>query len=297
MAGHWVDPNPSKRVSVLTQGNLTNPFYEPARAGNWEWVGDWHDQWRWDPTYVDPLTGGLGWVRTSPGWSWNGTWWVFDATIPGADPNTYVPPEPHSGGPNTSTTSFNGSDFSSAIAPDKAVLPIVYGDQRVEGQVIALKDGLISGEGNWGAFVIAVCLGPIQSINGLYINGNQKTWDNSSYATGAYHMDIWTGEYGQSPEVWILPGGFKLPGVAYVRIQIYGDGNQWYPWTRFVSDTPHFSFDVSGMKTLNMSNASVYSKNPALIARDSIIDKEHGAGLDSTKIDTTSFTASYNYYD
>jgi hypothetical protein len=229
------------------------------------------------------------------GWRWDPVeerWYQLN-------PDGTEPPAPLTTPPNGGTTSFTYGNYSPALVSDQTVLPIVYGDQKVVGQLIYFEDGNASGGGNYGIFIIAVCLGPIQGINKAYVNGQDWTGrlNDGSYSAGMWDWEVHTGAYNQTPNVVVG----ELPGVAYVYVKVYGQSYAgFFPWSNYIPDNPEFSFDVSGLKVLTSTfsdlSTKVYTKNPALIIRDILIDKEHGAGLVASKIDTTSFTDAYTYY-
>jgi hypothetical protein len=84
----------------------------------------------------------------------------------------------------------------------------------------------------------------------------------------------------------------RLQGIAYIYAQLDFDS------TMFPNGVPNISAEVQGKKLYNFRDGSTsFSSNPALVVFDYLTDTRIGLGVNSSNIDTTSFTTMANLCD
>lgn len=176
--------------------------------------------------------------------------------------------------------------------PDKAALGLVYGIRRVPAVVFYSY----TIEPSYARFAIEVCVGPIQSVNYVYING----CDVSINPKITYTSKL--GAYDQTVDGWLSGSGFdnRLPGVVYLDMMITAPyGGTWQDSVPgFLTGNLNFDVEVevSGCPVYDpRTTSTVFSENVALAIRDFLTDTVHGCGIPTSLIDdATTFSGFQN---
>jgi hypothetical protein len=212
-------------------------------------------------------------------------------TAPPFDMDDYIKWLAKQGGPTPTSVSFAAGPQTQAIDASPN-LPIVYGINRVRGQVIAARK---NSDAVPALFWLALADGEIDNlvmVDGkwqMFVNGDWNPFDWPTIKD-AYRIQIFTGSQAQAEDPNLFnflgwhPGG--LPGIAYVRVEIYPPtwlyrhswvyalpgvgGTEGFPNP---PDNLTFDFDVQGKKVydprLNGGTGGVaFSQNLALHWRD-----------------------------
>lgn len=84
----------------------------------------------------------------------------------------------------------------------------------------------------------------------------------------------------------------RLRGIAYIYLQLEYDADA------FPNGVPNVSAEIKGKKLFDFRDSSTaFSSNPALCIYDYLTDTRLGLGIDTSEIDTTSFTTMANLCD
>ena len=182
---------------------------------------------------------------------------------------------------------------------------IVYGQMRVGGQIVFIGN---SGDDNtYLHLVIVFASHEIESFEEFWFN------DNRVYENGAVLTDwqdvvtVTTFDGSQTTVDTTLRDQFVqwtdshvLNDMAYAHFKLKWDQD------KFPQGVPNITAILKGKKVYDPRDSGqsatddttwTYSQNPALCARDYIVDNKYGLGEDHTLIDTTALTAAANLCD
>ena len=182
---------------------------------------------------------------------------------------------------------------------------IVYGQMRVGGQIVFIGN---SGDDNaYLHLVIVFATHEIESFGEFWFN------DNRVYENGAVLTDwndvvtVTTFDGSQTAADSTLTSQFVqwtsshvLNDMAYAHFKLKWDQD------KFPQGVPNITAILKGKKVYDPRDSGqsatddttwTYSQNPALCARDYIVDNKYGLGEDHTLIDTTALTAAANLCD
>ena len=203
-----------------------------------------------------------------------------------------------------------------------APLPVIYGARRVGGVQVFIgtspgyvdvsdeyPDGQMPNE--YLNMVIALCEGPISSIEKVYAN-NVEIWPQmDSRFDGKVYVSVHLGSKTQAADEELMntasasgapfewDSTYRLQGVAYLYVRLEADNEVWG------SGVPTINADVLGKivedtrATYSGTAFSVdrYSNNPALCIKDYLTNTTYGKGISGTQISNSSFEAAANYCD
>ena len=169
--------------------------------------------------------------------------------------------------PPKSTNGMAATIGSVQAAKPGNVVPIVYGTQRVEGQLI-YSEAHAAASAN---FAYVVCSGPISAIRKVFINGHEIP-SSVAYITYDYHLSGGVyGAYTQSQDSWMVASQFsgvgptvsRFPGVVVARVFIQAP-LAGMTWSDAVPDGPNISsvaFEVDGLVVTELRENRVPSSN------------------------------------
>lgn len=181
-----------------------------------------------------------------------------------------------------------------------SVLPIVYGTNRVAGNLIWYgnfqasksssgggKSGGGGGKGSGGytysaAVAIALCEGPIQGIGTVWYSSNYINTVNSEgqQPIAQIGFGLFPGNYTQAPWSYLVSQfpavAYNYRGVAYVANSDISLGTS--------PDLPNYSFEVYG---LLQTSAQQQDVNPAAIIPDMLTNVNYGCSWNPSWIDAT----------
>ena len=182
---------------------------------------------------------------------------------------------------------------------------IVYGQMRVGGQIVFIGN---SGDDNtYLHLVIVFASHEIESFEEFWFN------DNRVYENGAVLTDwqdvvtVTTFDGSQTAADGTLTSQFVqwtsnhiLNDMAYAHFKLKWDQD------KFPQGLPNITAILKGKKVYDPRESGqsatddttwTYSQNPALCARDYLVDNKYGLGEDHTLIDETALTAAANLCD
>jgi len=182
---------------------------------------------------------------------------------------------------------------------------IVYGQMRVGGQIVFIGN---SGDDNtYLHLVIVFASHEIESFEEFWFN------DNRVYENGAVLTDwqdvvtVTTFDGSQTAADGTLTSQFVqwtsnhvLNDMAYAHFKLKWDQD------KFPQGVPNITAILKGKKVYDPRESGqsatddttwTYSQNPALCARDYLVDNKYGLGEDHTLIDETALTAAANLCD
>jgi hypothetical protein len=204
-------------------------------------------------------------------------WWS-SATAEEPDPNN--------------TPSYIESNFAST----EVIIPIVYGQMKIGGNDVYVKSPLSDTKYLW--IVQTLSEGECDSIyteggidqlfldDKIYTEYGQGSLVVTYFHSGSVDQTYDTNLNNISTE-WIDP----LKHVCYIIWRLEYDENY---FTRF----PTRKVILKGKKLYDLrDDTTAYSNNPVLCLYDYITNTRYGMSLDSSKIDTTSWTSAANYCD
>lgn len=185
----------------------------------------------------------------------------------------------------------NGVQKFAAIAVQTSAwgtgIPIVYGTNRVSGNLIYTNDFLAipnpqkQGVGKGGTVtinsynyrataILAICEGPIVGINVVWADLDRKT-------LAFYGWTLKTGTLGQSPWAYLVSqhpaDALAYSGTAYVAAAPLALGS--------TNSLKNFSFEVQGQKIVGGGNQDAL---PSDIITDFLTNLRYGAGFDPSRL-------------
>tara|TARA_R110000782_G_scaffold28674_1_gene71739 strand:- start:419 stop:3655 length:3237 start_codon:yes stop_codon:yes gene_type:complete len=210
-----------------------------------------------------------------------------------------------------------GASMLSNTPSSTAPIPVIYGARRVGGTrvFVGSSPGYNVGEANTENYflniVLALCEGPVGSVEAVYLNNVQAWPIPDSRFNGKVKINVHLGNGSQivdqdlfdvanakgKPFEWTTD--HRLQGVAYLYVRLESDQEVW------ASGTPTISADVKGAivadPRVNIADGNTrmdrWSNNPALCIRDYLTNTTYGRGISESDIDDTSISASANYCD
>lgn len=151
-------------------------------------------------------------------------------------------------------------------------VPVVYGEQMVEGRVISVGYDLYN---RWRDFVIGVAAGEVYSV--ALADSPAAVFQSDP----GWH--VYLGPLTQTP----------YPTLAYVTARqylMYWDGTTWLPYNPPIEMPSAWRFVVKGrLVTDTRSNATGYSTNPAMCLRNFLLSGTYGGYMWDTDFDEQSF--------
>ena len=206
------------------------------------------------------------------------------------------------------------ANSSSSTAP----IPVIYGARRVGGTRVFVGSthgfddaGNKVEDNSFLNIILALCEGPIGSVEAVYLNNVQAWPVPDARFKGKVHIGVHLGEADQAadqdlvniannalnPITWTA--NHKLSGVAYLYVRLQSDPEVW------ASGTPTISADIKGRivedtrSTYSGTAFSIdrYSNNPALCIKDYLTNTTYGKGISGSSISNSSFEAAANYCD
>tara|TARA_R110001583_G_scaffold49594_2_gene155285 strand:+ start:11455 stop:14385 length:2931 start_codon:yes stop_codon:yes gene_type:complete len=196
---------------------------------------------------------------------------------------------------------------------------MVYGNSKKSGGILFME---VSDNNKYLHLVVQVASHEIQEFSHIYFNDEKLTISSSendangiarfnvtspsSYSTDSIYgqskktvrLKLHKGENDQladadlvhETEKWTTD--HRLAGIAYIYARLSYDGDA------FPNGLPNISAEIKGKKLLDFRTGSTaFSANPALCLYDYFTDTVIGLGVNTSNIDTTSFTTLANLCD
>jgi hypothetical protein len=192
------------------------------------------------------------------------------------------------------------------ISQKESVSPrrLVYGKTRLGGTIVFLSSHQSN---SWLYFTIALCEGPVEDVEGIYLNDDRPQWSGNDFLNGGYagfgRAYRQTGIAGtdvppsffttRTDGLWT--DDHKLQGVAALFCAFEWDSDGTYK-----DGLPNVSALVKGLKVYDpRSGLTAFTQNAALIIRDYLLRPKElgGVGLDTAEIDDANFIAQANICD
>lgn len=201
---------------------------------------------------------------------------------------------------NPDVQTFLGNGYSS-VDP----IPVVYGRRRIGGSRALIGISSSSGQTNDGLTQIFVwCEGEISALKTIYFDGIAAA-DESALPIGHYlgfmNLTHHLGADAQLADPMLIGswgGGViwtpecTLSGIAYTRMQL-----GWTP-DLFPNGRPTVTVDCDGRKLYDpRTGSTAFSRNPALVLRDYLVNTRYGCRVPQDMIDDEAFAAAANVCD
>lgn len=196
---------------------------------------------------------------------------------------------------------------------------MVYGTTKKSGGLLFME---VSDNNKYLHMVVQIAGHEIEEFSDIYFNDEKLTLENggydenniirnnvtspTSYSTDSIYEDgrktvrlkLHKGEDDQEADADLVAETQKwtvdhrLQGIAYIYCRIAYDPDV------FPNGIPNISAEIKGKKVLDFRTGSTaFSSNPALCLYDYFTDTRIGLGVDTSNIDTTSFTTLANVCD
>ena len=203
--------------------------------------------------------------------------------------------------PNIGGGGNGGIDQSKTVTArqSNATRKLVYGETRTGGTFAFLES---TDSDQYLHVVIVVAAHEVEQFTGVYFNDELLTLTSNSVTSPAKYdgfADVYTvvkGAAGNIPAPLLATASWtsdhKLTDQAYIYCRLKFDPNA------FPLGLPNISAAVQGRKIYDTRTSStVFSRNPAMIIRDYLLDETYGLGVTAAEIDDTSFEAAANICD
>jgi len=203
--------------------------------------------------------------------------------------------------PNIGGGGNGGIDQSKTVTArqSNATRKLVYGETRTGGTFAFLES---TDSDQYLHVVIVVAAHEVEQFTGVYFNDELLTLTSNSVTSPAKYdgfADIYTvvkGTAGNIPAPLLATPSWtsdhKLTDQAYIYCRLKFDPNA------FPLGLPNISAEVQGRKIYDTRTSStVFSRNPAMIIRDYLLDETYGLGVTAAEIDDASFEAAANICD
>jgi hypothetical protein len=164
------------------------------------------------------------------------------------------------------------STVQATVAADGALVPVIYGRQRVGAKIFACA---VSGD--YLYLGCLWCVGPVQAIESVTVGDKTVTWGGSTYAKTDYlgsvvqGVDPWLAAVisGYSDTLVVSVGGTQVP-MCYSVVKVKAN-DEGFPTVEAV---------IQGRKVYDpRTGTAAYSRNPALCLADWITNPVYGQGL------------------
>ena len=205
------------------------------------------------------------------------------------------------GGGNSGGGSGGGGQPSKTVTgrQSNSTRKLVYGETRIGGTFAFLES---TDSDQYLHLVIVVAANEINQFTTIYFNDEALSFGvNNVTSPSKYNgfADVYAVTKGTAANIpapllatpsWTA--NHKLTDQAYIYCRLKFDQNA------FPNGLPNISAKVQGRKVYDTRTSSTaYSRNPAMIIRDYLLDETYGLGVTAAEIDATSFEAAANICD
>ena len=185
------------------------------------------------------------------------------------------------------------------IREPNATRKLIYGETRIGGNIVHIQS---TNDDEYLHMVIVMAAHEIESFESIYFNDDELTISNN-VTTAPDKFDglvkihqITKGTVSDIPADLISDTGWTADHVltdqAYIYVRLKYDADA------FPSGIPNISAVVRGRKVYDTrSSTTAWSRNPAMILRDYLMDTTYGLGATADEIDESSFIAAANLCD
>ena len=175
---------------------------------------------------------------------------------------------------------------------------LMYGETRIGGSVAHIES---TNDDQYLHIVIVMAAHEVNSFEAIYFDDTELTIVNNSVTTSQYSglANVYTVTKGTVANIpaslisdtsWTTDHVLTDQAYIYLRLEYNADA--------FPSGLPNISAKIRGRKIYDTrTSTTIWSRNPAMILRDYLLDSTYGLGVTSAEIDETSFIAAANICD